>query len=166
MQGYNNNPQATSDCIRNGWLYTGDLGCLDKAGNLFICGRSKNVIVTNAGVNVHPEELEQRIQASRFVVEVCVVGKRRPDGTETVHALVVPEQVIYKEYCEVCHIENRRALELSELILTEIAELTFDLASYKKIHSMQMRDNPLPRGRTQKILREQISREANTGQTH
>jgi long-chain acyl-CoA synthetase len=166
MKGYNNNPQATKDSIQNGWLHTGDIGYLDKRGSLFICGRSKNVIVTSAGVKVHPEELEQRIQASRYVTEVCVLGKQRPDGTETVHALVVPEQAAYKLYREDCIKEKASFLELHELILAEIAGLTSDLASYKKIHSMQIRNKPLPRGRTRKIMRELVKREINTIQSH
>lgn len=156
MKGYSNNPQATNESIQNGWLHTGDIGYLDDKGNLFICGRSKNVIVTNAGVNVHPEELEQRIQASRFVAEVCVMGKLRPDGTETVHAVVVPEPTAYKTYAEGCLTEKVSALELYGLILAEIAELTSDLASYKKVHSMQIWNKPLPRGRTKKIIRESV----------
>jgi long-chain acyl-CoA synthetase len=161
MKGYNNNPQATKDSIRNGWLYTGDIGTLDKTGSLFICGRSKNMIVTSAGVNIHPEELEQRIQASRFVAEVCVLGKQRPDGTETVHAVVVPEQIVYKSYLEDCIIRKTPALEIHDLVMVEIAELTSDLASYKNIHSIQIWNKPLPRGRTRKIIREQVNREIN-----
>jgi len=166
MAGYNNNPQATADCIRNAWLYTGDIGHLDKKGNLSICGRSKNVIVTNAGVNVHPEELEQRIQTSKFVAEVCVIGKLRPDGTETVQAVVVPDRTAYEDYLAGHIAEKRPTHELNELIWAETTEQTSDLASYKKIHSIQLRNKSLPRGRTRKILREQVCREINAGRDH
>ncbi len=161
MKGYNNNPQATNESVQEGWLHTGDVGTMDNTGNLYICGRSKNMIVTNAGAKVHPEELEQRIQASRFVAEVCVLGKQRPDGTETVHAVVVPEQSAYQTYLKDCSTEKTLAIEIHELLLAEIAELTSDLASYKKIHTVQILNTPLPRGRTRKIIRDQVTREIN-----
>ena len=58
MKGYWNRPEATSEVLRDGWLYTGDLGYFDSGGNLFITGRSKEVIVLANGKNIYPEEIE------------------------------------------------------------------------------------------------------------
>ena len=58
MKGYWNRPEATAEVLRDGWLYTGDLGYFDSDGNLFITGRRKEVIVLANGKNVYPEEIE------------------------------------------------------------------------------------------------------------
>ncbi len=63
MQGYWNRPEATAEVLRDGWLYTGDLGYFDSSGNLFISGRRKEVIVLANGKNVYPEEIEAHYSA-------------------------------------------------------------------------------------------------------
>lgn len=77
MQGYLNDPEATQDSFtEDGWLRTGDLGLFDSAGNLFIKGRSKSVIVLSNGENVYPEAIEHKVNAFPFVVESLVVENR------------------------------------------------------------------------------------------
>lgn len=76
MRGYMNDPEATAEAIgEDGWLATGDLGRLDEAGNLFICGRSKSVIVLSSGENVYPEAIEHKLNAYPFVTESLVVER-------------------------------------------------------------------------------------------
>ncbi len=73
MQGYYRNPGATRAVLdTEGWLATGDLGYLDRANNLFITGRSKNVIVLSHGENIYPEAVEDKINALPQVVESLV----------------------------------------------------------------------------------------------
>lgn len=76
MQGYYKNPDATAQALRNGWLYTGDLGKIDGDGYVFITGRAKDVIVTRGGKNVYPESVENEINQSRFIAESVVLGYR------------------------------------------------------------------------------------------
>jgi long-chain acyl-CoA synthetase len=71
------------------WLRTGDIGEMDAAGNLFFRGRTKDVIVTSAGVNVHPADLEAALNAQPEVRESCVVGIETPNGPEPVAALIL-----------------------------------------------------------------------------
>lgn len=73
-----------------GWLRTGDLGRIDDEGNLFFLGRKKDVIVTRDGQNVHPEDVEARLQEHPGVAACAVVGLETEKGTE-VHAVLVPE---------------------------------------------------------------------------
>lgn len=74
MQGYLHNPAATREAVdQEGWLATGDLGLLDSRGNLFIRGRTKSVIVLSHGENIHPEPIEEKINAMREVVESLVL---------------------------------------------------------------------------------------------
>ncbi|MBR1480926.1 MAG: AMP-binding protein [Paludibacteraceae bacterium] len=88
MMGYYKNPEATAAAIdKDGWLHTGDLGTLSKAGHLFIRGRSKAMILSSNGQNIYPEELEDKINNLPGVVESVVVGR----GGKLV-ALVFPDE--------------------------------------------------------------------------
>ncbi|MCA1613693.1 MAG: AMP-binding protein, partial [Acidobacteria bacterium] len=78
--------------VDDGWLRTGDLGELDAAGNLFFKGRKKDVIVTAAGVNIHPADLEAALGAQREVSEGVVVGLDLGRGPEPVAALILREE--------------------------------------------------------------------------
>jgi long-chain acyl-CoA synthetase len=70
MRGYFNDKEATEAVLtKDGWLSTGDLGFIDKKGNLHVCGRSKNVIVLANGENVYPEAIEHKLNAYHWVVE-------------------------------------------------------------------------------------------------
>ena len=73
MQGYYNNPEATAKVIRDGWLYTGDMGYKDDEGDLFIVQRRSDLIVTG-GENVYPVEVENVIRQHPDIKEVVVVG--------------------------------------------------------------------------------------------
>ncbi|MFJ7907840.1 AMP-dependent synthetase/ligase [Kitasatospora sp. NPDC096204] len=76
--GYWNNPEATADALKDGWIATGDIGSLDSDGYLTITGRKKEIIVTAGGKNVAPAVIEDRIRAHALVGEVMVVGDRKP----------------------------------------------------------------------------------------
>jgi len=76
--GYRNNPAATAETFRDGWLLTGDIGALDEDGFLRITGRKKELIVTAAGKNVAPAVLEDRLRGHPLVSQVVVVGDQRP----------------------------------------------------------------------------------------
>lgn len=87
MQGYYKNPGATKAVLtEDGWLRTGDLGVVDKKGNLFIRGRSKNMILGPSGQNIYPEELEDKINSMPMVVESIVLQR---DGNLV--ALIYPD---------------------------------------------------------------------------
>ena len=74
--GYFNNPEATADAFTDdGFLRTGDLGTMDRNGNITICGRLKNLILTANGQNVFPEEVEAMINSQDYVLESLVVEK-------------------------------------------------------------------------------------------
>lgn len=73
MKGYYNNPQATAEIIKDGWLHTGDITKLDEAGNLFITGRKKDTIIIK-GQNVYPSDIEGVLSHHPKVAEVAVIG--------------------------------------------------------------------------------------------
>jgi long-chain acyl-CoA synthetase len=89
FQGYYNNEQATGEAFTaDGWFRTGDLGELNEEGDLYIKGRSKELIVTGAGVNVYPDEIEDILNRTPGVRDACVVGIDRGHGEE-VHAVLI-----------------------------------------------------------------------------
>ncbi|MFN3659753.1 MAG: AMP-dependent synthetase/ligase, partial [Brevinematales bacterium] len=92
MKGYYKNPKATKEVIdKDGWLHTGDIGRLEH-GYLFVTGRIKNIIVTPGGKNVYPEEIEEMINESDFVLESLVIGvpESQHSKGENIYAYVVP----------------------------------------------------------------------------
>jgi long-chain acyl-CoA synthetase len=75
MTGYYKNEKATLEMIdNNGWMHTGDLGIIDKDGNIFIKGRSKSMILGPSGKNIYPEEIEAVINNKEYVVESVVIS--------------------------------------------------------------------------------------------
>ena len=108
MTGYYKNEEETKKVLKNGYLYTGDLGYLDEDGYLYICGRKKNVIIVR-GFNVYPEEVEACILNSLLATDCIVYGETEPSGNEIICADIVPngsfackenpEQEI-RAYCE------------------------------------------------------------------
>ena len=90
MPGYWNNPEASADALRGGWLHTGDIGMFDDAGYLFLLDRAKDMIISG-GNNVYPREVEEIIVQHPAVADVCVVGIPDPYWGEAVHAVIVAE---------------------------------------------------------------------------
>ena len=90
MAGYWRNPEATAAAIRDGWLWTGDMGALDADGFLTLKDRSKDLIISG-GSNIYPREVEEVLLTAPGVAEVAVVGAPDPEWGEAVVAFVVPQ---------------------------------------------------------------------------
>lgn len=90
MEGYWNNPEATAETIRDGWLFTGDVGLFDERGYLFLLDRSKDVIITG-GNNVYPREVEEVLVQHPDVANAVVVGIPDKYWGEAVHGVVILE---------------------------------------------------------------------------
>jgi long-chain acyl-CoA synthetase len=88
MAGYWRNPEATAAAVRDGWLFTGDVGCLDEQGFLTLKDRSKDLLISG-GSNIYPREVEEVLLTAPGVAEVAVVGAPDPEWGEVVVAFVV-----------------------------------------------------------------------------
>jgi long-chain acyl-CoA synthetase len=88
MQGYWQNPSASALALSQGWLHTGDMGCLDEEGFLTLKDRSKDLIISG-GSNIYPREVEEVLLLHPSVSEVSVVGRTHPEWGEEVVAFVV-----------------------------------------------------------------------------
>ena len=152
MKGYLDNPEATREVIdEEGWLHTGDLGYIDSRGYVFVCGRGKNLIVTAAGKNVYPEELENELNRSSLILESMVYG-RVSGGTlaEEVCAIIVPDHEFLSQEFPDEYIDDK---SLHDLILREVKRTNGKFASYKRIKSFEIINEELPKTSTKKIKR-------------
>lgn len=89
MPGYWNQPEASAETLRGGWLHTGDLGSFDEEGYLTLRDRSKDLIISG-GMNIYPREVEEVILRHPGVKEVAIVGRPDAEWGESVIAFVVP----------------------------------------------------------------------------
>jgi long-chain acyl-CoA synthetase len=146
MLGYYSDESATREALVERWLYTGDLGKVDDDGNLFLVGRSKEIIVDTNGKNVYPDELEEVYANSPHIKELSIVGL--PDGLgEKVACLVVADD----EYdITLSRSELRRRVE------EHFREVSASLPYYKRVKVLQFTDEELPRTATRKVKRAEV----------
>ncbi len=88
MKGYWNRPEETEQVLRDGWLYTGDIGYMDERGYFYIVDRKKDVIIAG-GYNIYPREVEEVLYEHPKVQEAAVIGVPDPYRGETVKAFIV-----------------------------------------------------------------------------
>jgi long-chain acyl-CoA synthetase len=146
MVGYFGNEEATKQALIDRWLYTGDLGRLDDDGNLYLVGRSKDIIVDTNGKNVYPDEVEEVYQDSPYIKELSVIGL--PDGLgEKVACMVVPDH----DY----DIALSRA-DLRQRIEEHFREVSAKLPYYKRVKLLHFTEEELPRTATRKVKRREV----------
>jgi long-chain acyl-CoA synthetase len=152
MKGYWNRPDATAEVLKDGWLYTGDLGHFDAGGNLFITGRKKEVIVLSNGKNIYPEEIEAYYLKSPYIKEIGVMALETEAGnpsSDRLHAVVVPDFDLLKE---------RKIVNAKEVIRFDIESISAKLPSTKRIGSYEIWQEPLPRTTTRKLKRFELEK--------
>lgn len=147
MLGYYENDEATNEVLKDGWFHTGDLGCRDKDGYIFITGRKKNVIVLKNGKNIYPEELEKLISKLPYVEESMAFGYPKDDD------LIVSAKIVYnKDYVE----ENYKDMskeDFEKVVWDDIKKINDTLTSYKHIKKIIVTDEPMIKTTTAKIKR-------------
>ncbi|PKL07820.1 MAG: AMP-dependent synthetase [Spirochaetae bacterium HGW-Spirochaetae-7] len=152
MLGYLDAPEATAVVMTaDGWLRTGDLGYVDGRGFIFITGRSKNIIVTEGGKNVYPEEIELRFEGSRWIKEVLVLG-RKVGGLKTgehVIAVCVPDW----DRIDAGRDGQDRAAFAADRVREEIRAINRTLPPFMKIVDHVIRDDEFEKTSTRKIRR-------------
>ncbi len=140
MQGYYNQPEETARIVRDGWLYTGDLGYLDDKGYLFITGRKKEIIVLSNGKNINPSELESKLEEYALVRE-CGVFFR----DDLLQAIIVPEKST---------IGQPEEKSIEDIIRWNVIDdFNHHVSAYKKIMRFHITDQELPRTRLSKLQR-------------
>lgn len=149
MIGYYNDPEATREVLKDGWLRTGDYGRFDEEGFLYICGRKKNVIVTKNGKNIFPEEIEYLLLEQPFIEEVVVYGALdKKNGDVVVKAEIFPNFENIKE-----SLGDISDAELSDIIKNSIEEINDKMPAYKRVKRFKLRNEEFEKTSTRKIRR-------------
>jgi long-chain acyl-CoA synthetase len=138
MRGYYNKPEETEKVIKDGWFYTGDLGYV-KEGFIYVTGRAKEVIVLENGKNVYPEDIENEILRSKYILEVGVFEEKG-----VIKSIVRPnfDLLIEKNVKDIVHFVKK-----------EVNEMTKHLQPYKRVREIVITDRELPRTRIGKLRR-------------
>ena len=151
MMGYYKEPEITKNAFtEDGWLKTGDLGCFDKDGNLYIKGRMKNMIVGSSGENIYPEEIESLINRMEYVLESLVVEQKgrlvalvhlNMEELENKYRNMKTEAVLYLN-------------DKTDEILKEIQnKVNIELNKFSQIQRVVLQPIPFEKTPTQKIKR-------------
>lgn len=137
MLGYYKDEEGSERVMEDGWLKTGDLGRMDKAGYLYITGRKKNLIILSNGVNISPEEIEGELIKSSYIEEVII---REKDGH--IHAEIYAGELKESEIAQ-----------KKEQIQEEIKKFNYSNSLYKRVVSWDLREVPFEKTTTMKIKR-------------
>ena len=158
MIGYYKNEKLSGEVFEEGWFKTGDVGFIDEDGFLHINGRQKNVIISKAGKNIFPEEIEDILNRSPYILECMVYGEKDAKQDEIIAAQIVVDAEAFIGFSEDKEIQITDEL-LQKIIGEEIAKANKELASYKQIRKFYVRDNEFEKTTTQKIKRYLVKKE-------
>ena len=141
MKGYYNRPEETAEVIKDGWLYTGDLGRIEKGGYLYITGRKKEIIVLPNGKNINPVEVEMKLEGSSPAIKEVGVFMHK----EMLHAVILPD---YK------FLEDNNIVDVSQYFRESVlSPFNAEMSSYKRIMQFTLVHSELPRTRLSKLQR-------------
>jgi long-chain acyl-CoA synthetase len=147
MSGYLNEPELTAEAIVDGWLMTGDLGRIDPTGHLQLFGRKKNMIVTEEGKNIYPEDIEA-VFDSLPVKEFCVFAAN----------YIWPQRsMVGEQLLLALHLEPGQTY--SDELRRDISARNNRLLNYKRIHGVVLFDQDFPRTASLKIKRNLLAEE-------
>jgi long-chain acyl-CoA synthetase len=145
MAGYLNDPELTAEAIVDSWLMTGDLGRFDATGHLQLSGRKKNMIVTEEGKNIYPEDIEAVFE-SLPVKEFCVFAAN----------YIWPKRsMVGEKLVLVIHLEQGQ--QYDDALLQDINARNNRLLNYKRIHGVILLDEDFPRTASLKIKRNALA---------
>ena len=153
MLGYYKNKVATDEVLKHGWLYTGDLGHMDKDGYLYITGRMKSIIVTQTGKNIYPEEIEEKLIKSEWIKEVLIVPRIDPETKkEEICAIIHPNYELLEQH-SISKGITLAEQDIQSIYKDEVRKCNENLSAYKKITRFEIREEEFPKTTTNKIKR-------------
>jgi len=146
MMGYYKREDKTAEAVTEGWFHTGDLGYMDRKGNVYITGRKKEVIILPNGKNVYPEELEKLYLKSERIAEVCILALGET-GKEQLTAAVYPDMKYFK---------TKRSGNIHQEVKYDIESIAIHLPSYQRVTRVELMHEEFPRTRLGKLKRYKI----------
>ncbi|MCL4548006.1 MAG: long-chain fatty acid--CoA ligase [Bacteroidetes bacterium] len=144
MQGYYRNKKETEETVKDGWLYTGDIGVFDAEGFLIITDRKKHLFKTSGGKYIAPTPIENMFLASKYIDQFILIGDRRM----FLSALIVPDYEALKEYADANRIQYKTVEELVdmkqiyELLDKELDSFQKKLANFERVRKFAILDKP------------------------
>jgi len=157
MIGYFEDQAATDAVLKDGWLYTGDLGKMDENGLFYITGRLKNIIITKNGKNIYPEELETYLSRIPYVLESLVWGKDDDESGETrIHATIVPDMDAIMDKTD---LNSTQIKEIHKLIWEEVKKINRTIPISKNIKVIDLRLEEFEKTTTKKIKRHSVKKD-------
>ena len=155
FKGYYKMPEETSLVFtEDGWFKTGDLGFLDKEGYLILAGRAKNMIVTEGGKNVYPEEIENAFQLYSDFEQITVQAytEDKNSKSELIEALVYPSDDLF-EKLKLERKNNPAPAEVYDALMEQVKAVNKTLQPYARITRLTVLDKPLEMTTTKKVKR-------------
>lgn len=150
MLGYYEDPEATAAVMHDGWFNSGDIGYMDEDGFIYLTGRSKNVIVTQNGKNIYPEEIELLLSKVEEIKECMVYGKEVAGEKELIiTARVIPDY----EQIEELHGAGLSEEDVYKVIWEQIKKVNRKLSNYKTIKKLEIKNDEFEKTSTMKIKR-------------
>ncbi|MBN1637689.1 MAG: AMP-binding protein [Ignavibacteriales bacterium] len=152
MLGYYKNEKLTQEAFDDGWFKTGDIASMDKNGCIYITGRKKNVIISKSGKNIFPEEIEDMLNKSEYILESVVYGKKDKKWNEIVAAKIV---LNFEAFIQLA---TQKKIELEEKFIhsfigKEIEKINKQLSKFKRIRAFEIHKKEFEKTTTQKIKR-------------
>ena len=147
MLGYFGNEEATAEVFtEDGWFRTGDVGCMDADGYIYITGRKKNIIILSNGKNIFPEEIEEHLYTSPLIGECVVIGRKNSAGDTRITAVIYPSD-------EAAELEGKSEEEKLALIRDAVNTINRSLPVYKQVRDVELRGEEFEKTTTRKIKR-------------
>ena len=153
MLGYYEDEEATKEAIRDGYFHSGDIGYLDDEGYLYITGRCKNVIVTQNGKNIYPEEIELMLGNIPEIKESMVYGKQDKEKKNEKELIITAKVIPNYDEIEKNHGKGLTEEEIYNIIWEKIKEVNRKLTSYKAIKKLEIKTDEFEKTTTMKIKR-------------
>ena len=135
FKGYYKNPESTAETIRDGWLYSGDVGEIDEDGYLKITDRKKDIMVTAGGKNITPQYIENKLKVSPYINDAVIIGDRR----KFISALVMIDEDNVVKFAQDHKVQFStykdltQSPEINKLIRKEVSEVNDTLARVEQI---------------------------------
>ena len=153
MLGYYEDEAATKEAIVDGYFHSGDIGYLDDEGFLYITGRCKNVIVTQNGKNIYPEEIELMLGDIPEIKESMVYGKKDTEKKNDKELIITAKVIPNYDEIEKIHGKDLTDEQVHDIIWEKIKEVNRKLTSYKAIKRLEIKKDEFEKTTTMKIKR-------------